>query len=651
MFGTNITGLLLAINPPRDGAGHNAEEILALQMTMTPELWKEIEELYHASVDQEPEIQDSLLAKARPEVRSAVQRLLSQEIPGILDRPAWEGETTLAAPYPRPNALAPGSNLGPYRIESSVGVGGMGEVFRAWDTRLSRKVAIKSIRAGRSADGLELRFLEEARAASALNHPNIIIIYDVGTVEGQPYMVMEWIDGQTLRQKLAQGPLSLPETLGIASQILDALAAAHEGGIIHRDLKPENIMVNVGGRAKVLDFGIAKRTLRPDDSTPGHGSANTTGLIVGTPGYMSPEQTRGEKVDFRSDHFSFGAVLYELATGRRAFAGNSAADVQSAILLRQPEPLTSLNPQAPAPLQWLVDRCLAKSSRDRFESTEELRRQLSAIVARGTQRAAAAACINNIPASRGALIGREAEIALLGGLVDDPNLRILTLTGPGGIGKTKLAIELGRQMVERFAGGACFVPLEKIGEANLVPSEVALALGATQEPGIDAEAAIAIHLSQLAGTVLLILDNFEHVLEAGPFVARLASERLKVVVTSRAALRVYGEYEFTVPSLSSGRISERGEASLSPAVRLFLERAPGLRGSASNAEQLRMVAEICARLDGLPLAIELAAARTRLFPLKTLQARLDDPLAVLVGGRAGLASAPAHDAGDARLEL
>src|ERR1035438_9776613 len=486
-------------------------------MRITPERWKEIEELYHASVGQSPEIRDAHLERTSPEVREIVQRLLSQEKTGILDRPAWEAETEVLTPSP---AIGPGSSLGPYCIEASVGTGGMGEVFRASDTRLARKVAIKAIRASRSSEGLEPRFLGEARAASALNHPNIITIYDVGTVEGQPYIVMEWIEGQTLRQKLTQGPLPVPEVLGIASQILDALVAAHEGGIIHRDLKPENIMVNAGGRAKVLDFGIAKRTVRPNDPTLTRDTGNTAGLIAGTPGYMSPEQIRGEKLDFRSDHFSFGAVLYELTTGRRAFAGNSAADVQAAILLRQPDPLTSLNPQAPAPLQWLAERCLAKSSRDRFESTEELRRQFSAIVARAGQHAAAPS-INNIPVQRTALIGREAEISLLGGLVDDPNLRILTLTGPGGIGKTRLAVELGRLVADPFAGGACFVPLEKIGEASLVPSEVALALGATQGPGVDAEAAIANHLRQLAGPVLLILDNFEHVLEAAVFVAPL----------------------------------------------------------------------------------------------------------------------------------
>jgi predicted ATPase len=597
-------------------------------MSITPERWKEIEELYHASVDQAPERRDSLLAKTSPEVREIVQRLLSQEHTGILDRPAWEAETELLTPSP---AIGPGSSLGPYCIEASVGTGGMGEVFRASDTRLARKVAIKAIRAGRSSAGLELRFLGEARAASALNHPNIITIYDVGTLEGQPYIVMEWIEGQTLRQKLAQGPLSIPEVLGIASQILDALAAAHESGIIHRDLKPENIMVNASGRIKVLDFGIAKRMAIPENPTLEFIPGNTFGFVVGTPGYMSPEQARGEQLDFRSDHFSFGAVVYELAAGRRAFAGKSNAEVQAAILLHQPEPLTSLNPQAPAPLQWVVERCLRKAPRDRFETTEELQREFSAIVTRAGQLVASPP-VNNIPTPRSALIGREAELSRLRDLVADPDLRILTLTGAGGIGKTRLAVELGRQVADRFTGGACFVQLEKVSDASLVPSEVALALGVAQWPGADPEAAIANHLRQLAGPVLLVLDNFEHVLEAAVFVARMASDRLKVVVTSRAALRVSGEYEIAVPALNSGYGAGREEMARSPAVRLFLERATGLRGSTMDSEQLGIVSAICNRLDGLPLAIELAAARTRLFPLKTLQARLDDPLAVLVGG-------------------
>ena len=598
-------------------------------MSMTLERWKEIEELYHAAVDQAAEVQDSLLEKANPEVRELVRQLFIAQSSALLDRPAWQREGTVGTIL---LSIGPGANLGPYRIEAKIGAGGMGQVFRASDTRLARKVAIKTIRAGYCSASLEVQFLKEARAASALNHPNIITIHDVGTVDGHMFIVMEWIDGQTLREKLKQGPLPVHEALAIATQTLDALAAAHEGGFLHRDLKPENIMVTGSGRAKVLDFGLAKRIATTRTAAPDSATGDPLGMIVGTPGYMSPEQARGEALDFRSDHFSFGAVLYELITGRRAFTGKSAAEVQAAILLSEPEPLTSLRPQAPAPLQWLVERCMAKASRDRFDSTEALRQEFAAIVTRASNPAAAAITIQNMPTPRTAFIGREAELSQLRDLVVDPGVRILTLTGPGGTGKTRLAVELGRLMADQFSGGVCFVRLENVSESSFVASEVALAIGIARGAGNDVEAAIADHMQRLRGPLLLVLDNFEHVLDSAVFAARLASDRVKVVVTSRAPLRIYGEHEFPVSGLSSGQSLESGEISRSPAVQLFLARATGLRGVAPDGGQLRIVAEICRRLDGLPLAIELAAARTRLFPLKTLQARLGDPLSLLVGG-------------------
>lgn len=592
---------------------------------MTPERWRQIEELYHAALERRPEDRAALLAKSNPELGEIVGRMLSHEAGTLLDQPAWAPETVTDPLGP----IEAGSSLGPYRIEAVIGAGGMGEVYRAVDHRLGRKVAIKAIRAGIASPQLDSRFLAEARAASALNHPNIVTIYDIGSIRGLPYIVMEWIEGETLRQKLKRGPLELPELLGIAGEIAGAISAAHAGGILHRDLKPENIMVAADGRVKILDFGIARRMIVSDDASRAMASITERGAIIGTPGYMSPEQARGEKLDFRSDQFSFGAVLYEMATGKRAFTANSVADIQAAILLKQPEPLTRLNPQAPAPLQWLVDRCLAKARQDRFGSTEELRTALTEIAARTTQRAVPGQPVSNLPAPRTAFIGREKELKQLGELLSGPDLRILTLTGPGGIGKTRLAIEVARRSAGEFSSGVCFVPLDRVSQASLVSSEVARALGVTQVPGQDIEAAIATHLERtLAGSVLLLLDNFEHVVDAAVFVAGLASERVKILVTSRAALRVYGEYEFPVSSL----LSDDTGAAQPAAVGLFLDRATGLRGSSRDPEQLRIVSSICERLDGLPLAIELAAARTKLLPLPALLERLQQPLSVLVGG-------------------
>jgi serine/threonine protein kinase len=276
-------------------------------LNLTPERWKQIEELYNAVADGEPEQRLALLEKASPEVREAVDRMLAENTgEQLLDKTALEIVTIAEQLAP---ALGPGSTLGHYRIETSIGRGGMGEVYRACDTRLDRKVAVKAIRAGGVSGSLEWRLIEEARAASALNHPNIITVYDIGTANGQPYIVMEWIEGQTLRQRLAHGPIGIAEVLVIASQIVDALVAAHDGGILHRDLKPENVMITADGRVKVLDFGIAKRMAAPERQTSRFSLPTMSGFILGTPGYMSPEQTRGDNgLPIRSVFLRRGAL-------------------------------------------------------------------------------------------------------------------------------------------------------------------------------------------------------------------------------------------------------------------------------------------------------------------------------------------------------
>jgi eukaryotic-like serine/threonine-protein kinase len=275
----------------------------------------------------------------------------------------------------------PQPSFGHYEVLGPIGAGGMGEVFVARDPSLGRKVAIKMLplRLTTERDTLT-RFTQEARSASALNHPNIVTIHEVGATEGIPYIVMEYIEGQDLRTLINQGPMPVRKALDIAAQIADGLAAAHERGIVHRDLKPENIMLTRDGYVKILDFGLAKiispspesqeNTLQLD--LPG----TNPGTILGTVGYMSPEQATGRRLDFRSDQFAFGAILYELITGKPAFDGETAIDTLSAILHHDPEPVAKKNPRAPVQLQDMLKRLLAKSVDDRYSSSRDMAREL-----------------------------------------------------------------------------------------------------------------------------------------------------------------------------------------------------------------------------------------------------------------------------------
>jgi dipeptidyl aminopeptidase/acylaminoacyl peptidase len=280
--------------------------------------------------------------------------------------------------------LSNGTKLGPYEILAPIGAGGMGEVYRARDERLKRDVAVKVLPPELAEDAdRRSRFEREARAASGLSHPNILTIYDIGSSNSTVYIAMELVEGSTLKDLTASGPMPGKKMLDLAVQIADGLAAAHAAGIVHRDLKPQNVMVSKHGYAKILDFGLAKLVTPESDELSiqqtAAGDATRPGIVMGTVGYMSPEQASGRPIDFRSDQFSFGSILYEMATGKRAFERGTTAETLTAIIREEPAPVAQLNPKVPAPIRWLLERCLAKDPEDRFGTTKDLARDLASV--------------------------------------------------------------------------------------------------------------------------------------------------------------------------------------------------------------------------------------------------------------------------------
>jgi Tol biopolymer transport system component len=291
--------------------------------------------------------------------------------------------------------LSAGAKLGPYEILGPIGAGGMGEVYRARDPRLGREVAIKVLPGSFSADADRLRrFEQEAKAAGILNHPNITAVYDIGSHEGAPYVVQELLEGETLRSALAGGRLSPRKAVDYSLQVAHGLAAAHEKGIVHRDLKPENLFVTRDGRVKILDFGLAKLTHQeegaPATNVPTATAGTEPGVVLGTLGYMSPEQVRGRQADARSDLFSFGAILYEMLSGRRPFHGDSAADTMSAILKEDPPDLSVTNQAISPGLERIVRHCLEKNPEQRFHSAHDVAFALEALTGTSTPSGVAA---------------------------------------------------------------------------------------------------------------------------------------------------------------------------------------------------------------------------------------------------------------------
>src|SRR2546425_3655421 len=369
--------------------------------------WQRVTKLFDDALEHAPEDRSAFLASACAgdlDLLRELESLLAQHDAesGFLESPAVAAVADQIADDAE--HLPIGKQLGPYRIEALLGRGGMGEVYRARDTKLGREVAIKVLPAAFSAEADRLhRFQQEACAAGALNHPNILVIHHIDTYEGAPCIVSELLEGETLRQRMRGAMLAPRRVIEYATQIANGLAAAHERGIVHRDLKPDNIFITKDGRVKILDFGIAKLT------QPGGNASQTDiptrrvdtdpGVVMGTVGYMSPEQIRGKGIDHRSDIFSFGAILYEMLSGRRAFHGEWTADTMSAILKEGPPDLSDTNQKISPALERLVNHCLEKNPEARFHSARDLAFALEAISGSAVMSGSTATVLSVVPMS------------------------------------------------------------------------------------------------------------------------------------------------------------------------------------------------------------------------------------------------------------
>src|SRR5215204_2612779 len=353
---------------------------------MTPERWQQVKQIFSSAIQYPLQERNSYLfdvCVGDDALRSEVESLIaSHERSGeFIDEPAYQAATWLTK---EKSELKVGQKIGTFEVLSFISRGGMGEVYLAQDQRLNRKVALKLLPASFTKDNDRLRrFAQEARAASALNHPNIITIYEIQEIASNHVIATEFVEGETLRQRMNRAPLSLSETLNISIQISDALSAAHKAGIIHRDIKPENVMLRPDGYVKVLDFGLAKLSEQASPAVAAEAPTiqvrTGSGIVIGTAGYMSPEQARGLGVDPRSDIFSLGAVIYEMVARRKPFEGDTPSDTLAAILKTEPPPLSRVTPGVPPELARIVTKTLRKDREERYQVVKDLWLDLKAL--------------------------------------------------------------------------------------------------------------------------------------------------------------------------------------------------------------------------------------------------------------------------------
>lgn len=516
---------------------------------------------------------------------------------------------------------------GRFEIEREIGRGGMAVVFLAHDRKHNRRVALKMLHSEVSSAVGRERLQREIMVTARLQHPHILPLYDSGESDGALFYVMPFVEGESLRARLAREErLPVDDALCIAREVADALDHAHRHGVIHRDIKPENILL-AEGHAIVADFGIARTLSEALGAT-----LTQNGVALGTPAYMSPEQIAGDSVtDARSDVYSLGCVLYEMLSGRPPWIGTDVRALMARRFTEQPEPLHVLVSDIPPDVDELVARMLASEPEKRYENGGGVGQAIAALMNALRRPSAPAA---KLPTFTSPLIGRGQELKAARALLSAAGVRLLTFTGVGGSGKTRLAIQLATDVAPLFQDGVFFVDLSAVSDATHVLPTIGQALGIKDEEGKPAFDTVCEFLGDRRA--LLVLDNIEQVAASTPELARLlrTCERLSLLVTSRVLLRVRGEHEFHVPPLGIPDLSQSaGDLRNAAAVQLFVERALEARPELTfDDEALRTIAQICVRIDGLPLAIELAAARSKLLSPRGIQSRLEKRLDLLAGG-------------------
>ena len=517
---------------------------------------------------------------------------------------------------------------GRYEIERELARGGMATIYLATDRRHGRRVAVKVMDSTVTGVLGAARFLREIEIAAGLTHPHIVPLYDSGEAQlhadAEPvlYYVMPFIGGESLRDRLTRdGSLPLADVVRLVRELAGALDYAHRQGVVHRDLKPENILIS-DRHAVLTDFGIARAVVEAAAGS----TITQVGMMVGTPAYVSPEQATGVTVDGRGDQYALACVVYELLAGRPPFAGASAMALIAQHLTADPPALLTREP-LPEAVEPAIRRALSKEPSERFDTIADFadafsvaESDLPAVAPRlpgGTapQRAP------RLPVPLTPLVGRERDVANVSALLRRDMVRLATLHGPGGIGKTRVAIAVASQIAASFPDGVYYVSLTDARDADLLHSRIAQAVG-LRRGSVGSRDALCDQLRDR--DALLVLDNFEQLVEHAGEVTSLLTDcpRLKALVTSQVLLRVYGEHEYAIEPLPR-----------SDAMQLFVDRAVAARSDFRLDDENRSaVAEICDRVDGVPLAVELAAARVRTTSAQALLPKLRQALDVLTGG-------------------